>query len=383
MSLQGIKSVRNQSDNSFASLDFLRGLSAATVLISHTSNFISSEKPLLPFYWGSFAVDIFMLISGFLMLWHFYERRSVGETWGTSKTCMRFYLRRFFRIAPLYYCMLIIVYLFNDSLRHCVEQDQINLHYAPGLGPGAPPGNITLGQILSHFSFAFGLIPSFAASNMLPDWSIGLEMQFYLFFPFLALLLVRSQFVGGVLLLLALNWVSLKVFSGVFPMPSFLPLKINCFLVGMLLAAGLYEKVNIAKRTFLLLLALVIAGFYMQKFLLACFLFAFYELAITCGTGLPGIDKTMNQVRRLIGHKVFKFAADTSYGVYLIHIPLLVLVLRLMPAVCPFAELSAFKRFLLCLTLILPLVYALAFLAHKYIETPGISLGRKLVKRIR
>lgn len=384
MNLAVVSRSAKTPNDSFASLDFLRGISAATVLVSHTSNFVSSENPRLPFYWGSFAVDIFMLISGFLMLWHFYERRNLGESWTTSKTCLKFYVRRFFRIAPLYYCMLVIVYVFHDGIRHCVEYDQIHLHYSPGLGPHDPTGTkLTLAHILSHFSFTFGFLPRFAQSDILPDWSIGLEMQFYLLFPFLAILLVRSEFVGGVALLLVSYWVSIRLLPGVFTVPSFLPLKINCFLVGMLLAAGLFEKVNFAKRTFLLLLALVLAGFYMQKFLLACFLFAFYELAITCGTGLPGLDKTMKRVSQLIRHRFFKFTADASYGVYLIHIPLLVLVLRVLTMVCPFADFSPAKRFLLCLAVIIPVVYALAFLTHKYIETPGINLGRKIVKQIR
>ena len=390
----GRASVLKAPGQSFASLDFLRGLSAFAVLISHTAASVSGTTSLLAFNWGALAVDVFMMMSGFLMMWHFYERRTLGESWGSSKTCLKFYTRRFFRIAPLYYFLLVLVYCFHNGLIQVAAQNHLDLHQTPEVGPHDPTRDaVSFGHVLSHFTFTFGFIPCFAASQFLPDWSIGLEMQFYLFFPFLALLLERSQFVGGVVLLVLINWVSLHVFGvgvfaepkwlGLFPFPTFLPLRINCFLAGMLLAAGLFEKHNPIKRSFLLLLGLVVAGIYMKKFLLICFAFSFYELATTCGTGLPGLDQTVRRSGRWLGSRVFKFAAEASYGVYLIHAPVLFLVLRLLIRVCPFVGLSPVWRFLVCLAVMLPLVYALAFLAFKYIETPGINWGRKMVKRIR
>jgi len=204
--------AQKKSEHSFASLDFLRGLSAAAVLITHTSAAVSGELPILAFNWGSFAVDVFMLISGFLMMWHFCERSSMGESWDSPKTCFKFYVRRFFRIAPLYYCMLVVVYVFHGALQNLAAHNGAALQQPLQpltCGLHNPTSvELTAAHVLSHFSFTFGFIPRFAASNPLPDWSIGLEMQFYLFFPFLALLLWRSQFLMGTVLLLAINWVS-------------------------------------------------------------------------------------------------------------------------------------------------------------------------------
>jgi len=172
-------------------------------------------------------------------------------------------------------------------------------------------------------------------------------------------------------------------FFGVFPYPTLLPFKIDCFLAGMLLAAGLYEKAHFTKRTFLLLLGLLVAGIYQKKFLLICFLFAFYEQALTCGTGIPLLDKTVKTASRVVEHRVFKFMADASYGVYLIHMPLLVVVIWLLTHLTSFAELSPAMRFLFGLLAIIPVAYALAYLAFKYIESPGIAWGRKIIKRMR
>ena len=382
------------SERSFASLNFLRGLSAAAVLIHHTATFVSNGKPLITIDLGGLGVDVFMLISGFLMMWHFYERHNLGESWGSSKTCLKFYVRRFFRIAPLYYLMLVIVYLCHNGL-HQLEAQNHSV-FAPTFTPGPhDPTNseISVAQVLTHFSFIFGFIPRYAASSNLPDWSIGLEMQFYLFFPFLALLLVRSQFVWGTALLLVASWISLKLFGvgvmaepkffGVFPYATLLPFRIDNFLAGMLLAAGLYEKDNFSKRAFLLVLGLLVAGLYMKKFLLISFLFVFYELATTFGTGLPILDQSVKQVRLLVEHRLFKFMADVSYGVYLIHMPLLALVIWMLTHLSSFAQFSPAMRFLCCMLAMVPIVYSLAFLAFKYVESPGIALGRKIIKRIR
>jgi peptidoglycan/LPS O-acetylase OafA/YrhL len=47
-----------------------------------------------------------------------------------------------------------------------------------------------------------------------------------------------------------------------------------------------------------------------------------------------------------------------------------------------FASLNFLRRLSAFVVLFIPVVYGLAWLAFKYIETPGIALGRKLVKRI-
>jgi len=381
-------------ERSFASLNFLRGLSAAAVLVSHTAYHVSNGQPILAFNWGGLAVDVFMLISGFLMMWHFYERQAVGETWGAPQTCLKFYIRRFFRIAPLYYSLLILFYVFYNGLSHLAAQNQLVFQppYTPG--PNDPTSTTpTIGHILAHFSFAFGFIPRFAASTAMPDWSIGLEMQFYLFFPFIAIFLVRSQFIWGAVVLLASKLVALQLFGlgvgaepkvfGLFPYATLLPFKIDCFLVGILIAAALYERDSLAKRAFLLLLGLLVAAFYTKKFALICFVFITYELATTYGTGLPPFDRLVKKTSRIIEHRLFRFMADASYGVYLIHMPLLVLVVWALTHVSHFAQLSPKLRLLVGLAVITPIVYSLAFLAFKYIESPGIKWGRTILKKIK
>jgi peptidoglycan/LPS O-acetylase OafA/YrhL len=38
-------------------------------------------------------------------------------------------------------------------------------------------------NILTHITFLFGLFPQYASNDVLPDWSLSLEMQFYVAIP--------------------------------------------------------------------------------------------------------------------------------------------------------------------------------------------------------
>ena len=91
----------------------------------------------------------------------------------------------------------------------------------------------------------------------------------------------------------------------------------------------------------------------------------------------------IKRARGLVEHRLFKFMADASYGVYLIHLPLLAVVISALTRFHFFIALPPTVRFLFCLAVMTPLVYGLAFLAFKFVEIPGINLGRKIVKRIR
>ena len=88
-------------------LDGLRGLAALWVIASHSLYLGSADFKY--FNRGDIAVDLFMIMSGFLMAYHYYARED-KEPWGEPKTWFKFYVRRFFRIAPLYYVLLFVFF---------------------------------------------------------------------------------------------------------------------------------------------------------------------------------------------------------------------------------------------------------------------------------
>lgn len=95
-----------------------------------------------------------------------------------------------------------------------------------------------------HASFVFGFLPSYSFSTPLPDWSLGLEIQFYLIFPVL-FFFYRKNFIVFLVLFL----VGMRVIRNIsdqvgyrFPMPSYLPLKFHNFSAGIALAYLLLNK---------------------------------------------------------------------------------------------------------------------------------------------
>jgi peptidoglycan/LPS O-acetylase OafA/YrhL len=234
------------------SLDLIRGAMALLVFLSHVSIATGSMNafPLL-FRFGGIAVEVFMFVSGFLMTWHYLDREH-KEPWSAPSTWRQFYVRRFFRIAPLYYLLVTAAFALQTTLMPMNE----HLHdtFPPawaGVSTAHDPTihDLTPLNLALHYSFLFGFVPAYASNTLLPDWSIGLEMQFYLAFPFLALLFRRAgPWVSTVLLcgagFLARRWMAEGITSepgplGLFPMATFLPLRIAVFTSGMLAAFGI------------------------------------------------------------------------------------------------------------------------------------------------
>lgn len=179
---------------SFGSLDGLRGLSILGVLWHHTTSGI----PGLPFTARGFlGVDLFFVISGFLITTLLLrERRATGDI-----SLRAFYVRRFLRIFPPYYGLLLALTAVVVLLPA--------LHAAPAIRRDLP--------------FAY-----FYVSNMVPmasllgiTWSLSTEEQFYLAVP--ALHRFVPRLFPRVILPIAYVLVILPPF-GVFPhvaLPSF------------------------------------------------------------------------------------------------------------------------------------------------------------------
>jgi peptidoglycan/LPS O-acetylase OafA/YrhL len=143
------------STRTFGSLDGLRALSILGVVWHHTQEGLHSW-PIA--YRGFLGVDLFFVISGFLIVTLLLrERRRTGTT-----SLKKFYIRRFLRIFPPYYGVLalvaIIAFLKPGEQANLIRRD---LPYA-----------------LFYIS---NLVPMVSILN--PTWSLAVEEQFYLVVP--------------------------------------------------------------------------------------------------------------------------------------------------------------------------------------------------------
>jgi peptidoglycan/LPS O-acetylase OafA/YrhL len=159
------------------SLTGLRGIAALYVLLFHyfplaaTSNFSNPLKRVLDH--GYLAVDIFFVLSGFVMAMNYGRSFAAGWSWSAY---LRFLGRRIARIYPLYLVATITGFVF-------VTAGWLNYTHA---FPRATAVMVNLLMIQ-----AWGFVGSFDS----PAWSISAEWAAYLVFPALLMptMFRRSQ----------------------------------------------------------------------------------------------------------------------------------------------------------------------------------------------
>lgn len=317
-------------------LDGLRALSALWVLVAHC--FIWSGHPEA-FANPKFAVCIFMVLSGYVMA-HTAGDFSQPDEW------RRFYLRRLFRVAPLYYLALAVAAL--------------SPWFAAGYRAwGTPPGNYlvadySLSNLALHASFLFGLSPTANVSTMLPDWSLSLEMQFYAAFPLIWLGMHRwgaERVAVGLAVAGGAFWAALR---DVYPDPSFLPLQLNYFLAGILLHLARAKPPLAA-------LAIALCALEISRF-------GWWTLSVPAVAGcIAALDRwELRPLRRLLDNAPFKLGADLSYGIYLTHGFFIAMAGHVRP------DLPWLMAWVLGASLLV------SFALHLLIERPAISWGRRL-----
>ena len=140
---------------------------------------------LTPFLNGWAGVDLFFVLSGFLITHHILKRWTLPLRWGQVRTYLA---KRLLRIVPAYYGILLIVVL--------------------GLIPWyqLPPENLGW-KLAYHLAFLQDYLP---ANIIVAFWSLGVEEKFYLTIPVVVLLLSHLRTVRErVFVLTALAFVPL------------------------------------------------------------------------------------------------------------------------------------------------------------------------------
>jgi len=297
------KSQITEPNKTLNNLQILRAAAVFLVLGFHLK--------LPGFSAGYLGVDIFLVISGFLM----FRIISVEKESNFKKLSTNFYRKRIKRLAPAYLVTSFVstIAFFLVSLPHerirILEQNLANSLFI---------SNITNWLENQYFSTSL-LRPT------LSFWSLALEMQFYLIFPLIFFIIKRFQYFGIHIFVFSLFlFFSLNIIS---PSSAFylLPSRIWEFMAGVLIAQ-FHSKLlrNFLKRKsffeiLLTLICLLIFGLPFLKFIN----YGLQNFVTVIISGLAILASTEMHDVNLV-KKFFGKVGDYSYSIYLVHLPIIV-----------------------------------------------------------
>jgi peptidoglycan/LPS O-acetylase OafA/YrhL len=318
----------------FPLVDLVRAFAALTVLVYHLiahwewSDF-PTDGPLAWFRGGWMAVDLFFVISGFVVGLSAFAR---VETQGAAFRG-EFLRGRLARIVPLHYLTLVAyVVLVEPALR----------------GQGDFWANL-----LAHLAFVHNLFLPFYGSMNGPNWSLGAEMQFYLLVAFAAPWLLRARAWHIALLFIGVAWAwRWGAWATMLPGPldaayyaqTQLPGMLDEFAVGLLLARFVRASAGQALLARLTCdarlrhaLAAVAALCWWGLFTLyqsfdyweVPLMAVFFRTGLACGAALVLVvlcGWPMPKARAFTA--VPLYLGKISYGIYLWHLPVLFLLGR-------------------------------------------------------
>ena len=165
-------------------IDGLRAIAVGSVVLFHAR--------IPPFTGGYIGVDVFFVISGFLITSILHQEMTAG-----TYSLVDFYDRRIRRIFPALFLMMAVTTLFA-ALILMPRQMQ---GYVGTLVPSALFfANIHFESLLNYFGPAADEVP------LLHLWSLAVEEQFYIFFPLVLFVLMKlggRRLAVGVLALIA------------------------------------------------------------------------------------------------------------------------------------------------------------------------------------
>lgn len=321
-------------DNNFTPL---RLLLALLVVLGHFQILAGVTHPPWPFGYAAAAVDCFFVVSGYL----------VSNSFDRDPSLKRFYLRRFFRIYPLY----LAVVLAQTAILGCLgsndgETDRSLLRYFLV--------NAAFANFL-QYDVGDGVLSGLANPSLNPSlWTLKIEFGFYLLLPFLWRAVERwGAAVLTVVFALSAAYYWAWVEAGHAELARQLPGQLQFFILGV--AAYRYRREILPRRTVGIVLPVALA------MLLTALLGArppvVYPLVIGAFAVLAALATPRLRLRR-----------DISYGVYLLHGPIIQLSLLI----------GVYRPGWTGLVATIALLVPLALVCERLVEAPGIVTGRWL-----
>ena len=338
-----------------ADLDGIRALAIIPVLIFH------AEWPFLP--QGYLGVDIFFVLSGFLISSYLLDEIQANGQVNFSS----FYERRVRRILPALFFMMLVITFCSILLltpRDLIEYSKSQVSALLSIS------NIYFWQQSSYFDTSNNLKP------LLHTWSLSVEEQFYLFFPWLLFFLRFKNNDTKFKIIFLLIFFSLgfaQTLSFIKPVASFYLLPTRAFELLLGVSATLMLRmptvtnrllgmnqhaINILSVSAVFLIVILMAIPVEAVFLPSPGLYSFVISFLVSWLCVLGIRESF--ATRALSLKPIVFIGLLSYSLYLWHQPIFALARYISPL-----QLTSINYLLLIV-----LTSICSYLSWKFVETP-------------
>ena len=352
-------------------IDALRGLAILSVIFFHTAVVVAPDSRLLYLVkeQGARGVQLFYVTSALTIFMSMQGR--MDEYAATRK----FFIRRFFRIAPLFY-LSIIIYL-------------IGYGFSPRAG--APYG-IDGWHILLTVTFLNGWHPEMINSIVPVGWSIAVEMTFYLLAPILFVRLKDMRhtllfFLASTILMTFLRLVLLPPVAAIYTDHQYFVklyfyqwffAQLPVFVIGILVYQVFIKNVTKPDH-FLGIVLLALSAFLFVSFLQSDTYANILPTYILYGIafGVFVLALAYNPIKLLVNPLTI-WIGKLSYSIYLVHYGIAVLLLNTISDKIPSSDLNYFLVFIALTILTLPI----SWLTYTLVEKSGMQLGKRIIRQL-
>lgn len=349
-------------------IDSLRGIAILMVVLYHCGQSGSALVHMPVFLAaiidnGHLGVQLFFLVSAYTLMLSHYSRKD------ESKATRNFFIRRFFRIAPLYY--LAIGYYFIQNF--------LGFSY---FFTGETLQQVSRAEILANLFFINDIRPLWINHLVPGGWSVTVEFSFYLLLPLLFKLIkdINTSIIFllcSVLLatILRLNHVlGHTILNDNNFLYWFFPNQLPIFAIGIFAFFATRGNYHLKNSTVLCIAATALCYCYLNLSVHFIFSMAFCLLLIVLS----------RQTIKLLVNKFTASVGKISFSLYLTHFAVLYWLQGFHKTDLVFVSGSgsAIVNFSLRFCVVFVLSTVLSFITYHLVEVPFQKLGKRLIAKL-
>ncbi|QLH67407.1 acyltransferase family protein [Aeromonas veronii] len=353
--------------NRVNSIDYLRGLMAISILLYHFSSWtigVPQSETILGRL-GIYGVSIFYIVSGMSMY------ISYKNTSWTLKSITSFFIRRFARLAPVYWiAMFLLIWLTATS--------------SPA---SAPFFQFELSRVIYNATLTFGIFEP-TTYLVTGGWSIGNEVAFYLLFPLL-MITIKNKYLFAtmnvVILYFYIHYSFFTLDSGatlgdewfkyIHPLNQALLFSggMSIAYFSMTHSSSITNKWNVILAAICVIIFTLLPGSGNQISIVTEWNRVFFTIVIFA---ISYFVFNVNAKGNSISERFLKFLGDISYPIYLLHGVVFDIAHKY---IFPFlGDVSANTILLFCIFVLVPFLIVASYIVYKFIETPIIKATKKI-----